>query len=59
MNKNKYSFDDKISVKIVSPNFSLKDYYESSEISQIEKLIKISDPQKDRKTLFKIGRAHV
>ncbi len=52
INKNKYLYDDKISVKIVSPNFSLKDYYESSEISQIEKLIKISDPQKDRKTLF-------
>ncbi len=52
INKNKYSFDNKISIKIVSPNFSLQDYYESSEISQIERLIKISDPQKDRKTLF-------
>ena len=52
LNKNKYSFDEDMSVKIISPNFSLKDYYINSEISQIERLIKISSPQKDRKTLF-------
>jgi len=52
LNKNKYSFDEDMSVKIISPNFSLKDYYIKSEISQIERLIKISNPQKDKKTLF-------
>ena len=47
-----YNFDENINVKIVSPNFSLKDYNTQSEVNQIERLIKISDPQKDKKTLF-------
>ena len=47
-----YKFDKKFNVKIVSPNFSLKDYNTQSEESQIKRLIKISDPQKDKKTLF-------
>jgi len=47
-----YKFDKKLSVKIVSPNFSLKDYNTQSEESQIKRLIKISDPEKDKKTLF-------
>ena len=49
---NNYNFDDKINVKIISPNFSLKEYNEISEITLIKRLIKISDPQKNNKTLF-------
>ena len=51
-NNNNYKFDEKIIVKIVSPNFSLKDYTTQSEEFQIKRLIKISDPEKDKKTLF-------
>jgi len=51
-NNNNYRFDEKISVKIISPNFSLKDYATKSEEFQIKRLIKISDPEKDKKTLF-------
>ena len=51
-NNNNYKFDKKISVKIISPNFSLKDYATKSEEFQIKRLIKISDPEKDKKTLF-------
>jgi len=51
-NNSNYEFDQKISVKIISPNFSLKDYTAKSEESQIKRLIKISDPEKDKKTLF-------
>ena len=51
-NNNNYRFDEKITVKIISPNFSLKDYTTQSEEFQIKRLIKISDPEKDKKTLF-------
>ena len=51
-NNNNYRFDEKINVKIISPNFSLKDYISKSEESQIKRLIKISDPEKNKKTLF-------
>ena len=47
-----YSFDQNLYVKIISPNFSLKDYNTTSEVFQLERLIKISDPEKDKKTLF-------
>ena len=47
-----YDFDKNINVKIVSPNFSLKDYNTQSEIDQLERLIQISDPEKNKKTLF-------
>ena len=47
-----YTFDESINVKIVSPNFSLKDYNTQSETSQLKRLIKISDPEKNKKTLF-------
>ena len=47
-----YKFNDNIYVKIVSPSFSLKDYNTQSELSQLERLIKISDPEKNKKTLF-------
>ena len=52
INNSSYLFDKDLNVKIVSPNFSLKDYNTQSEISQLERLIKISDPEKDKKTLF-------
>ena len=52
INNSDYNFDNIINVKIVSPNFSLKDYNSQSEISRLERLIKISDPEKDKKTLF-------
>jgi len=47
-----YKFDDEFNVKIISPDFSLDDYNTQSEIFQLKKLIKISDPEKDKKTLF-------
>ena len=47
-----YNFDKSINIKIISPNFSLEDYNTKSEFEQLEKLIKISDPNKDKKTLF-------
>ncbi len=52
LNNSNYNFDEKINVKIVSPNFSLKDYNTKSEKFQIKRLIKISDPDKEKKTLF-------
>ena len=50
--KTNYVLDKDISVKIVSPNFSLQDYAIKDEKSQLKRLIKISDPEKDKKTLF-------
>ena len=47
-----YTYDKNFYVKIISPNFSLKDYSTVSEISQIKRLIKISNPEKNKKTLF-------
>ena len=47
-----YSFEQNFNIKIVSPNFSLKEYANNSEEFQIKRLIKISDPEKDKKTLF-------
>ena len=47
-----YEFDKNINVKIISPNFSLKEYNSQSEESQLKRLIKISNPEKDKKTLF-------
>ena len=51
-NNSNYNFDENIIVKIISPNFSLKDYNTKSEISQLKRLIKISDPERDKKTIF-------
>lgn len=51
-NNNDYQFEEKINVKIISPNFSIKDYNTQSENLQIKRLIKISDPQKNQRTLF-------
>ena len=47
-----YKFYENIGIKIISPNFSLKDYYTRSESDQLKRLIKISNPQKNKKTLF-------
>ena len=47
-----YNFDENIYVKIISPNFSLKDYSINSEFDQLKRLIQISEPEKDKKTLF-------
>ena len=47
-----YNFDENLNVKIVSPNFSLEDYSTHSETFQLKRLIKISDPEKNKKTLF-------
>jgi apolipoprotein N-acyltransferase len=52
INNSVYKFNNDIYVKIVSPSFSLKDYYTQSEFLQLKKLIKISDPEKNKKTLF-------
>jgi apolipoprotein N-acyltransferase len=52
ISKNAYNFDKNISVKIISPNFSLKDYKDNTEISQLKRLIKISNPEENKKTLF-------
>jgi len=52
INERKFTFDKNIKVKIVSPNFSLKDYSTTSEFSQLEKLIKFSNPEKEKKTIF-------
>jgi len=47
-----YKYDKNFSIKIISPNFSLKDYSSKSEISQLERLIKVSNPDINKKTLF-------
>ena len=52
LNNNEYRFDEKVNIKIISPNFSIKDYNIQSEEFQIKRLIKISDPHKEEKTLF-------
>ena len=52
INNKNYEFNENIYVKIVSPNFSLKDYSNESEVAQLQRLIKISDPEKDKKTIF-------
>ena len=52
LNNNNYKLDEDIDIKVVSPNFSLKDYNNKSEELQLKRLIKISDPKKDKKTIF-------
>ncbi len=52
INNSNYNFDSNFSVKIISPSFSLKDYSNNSEYDQLKRLIKISEPEKDKKTLF-------
>ena len=52
INNSNYDFDKNVVIKIVSPNFSLQDYQASSEVSQLKRLIKISNPEKDKNTIF-------
>jgi len=52
INSSDYKFDQNINIKIISPNFSIKDYNANSELNQLKRLIKISEPEKDKKTLF-------
>jgi len=52
INKADYISDKNFNIKIVSPNFSLQDYNLNDELSQIKRLIKISNPVKNEKTLF-------
>ena len=52
INNSNYKFDEHINVKIISPNFSLEDYHLKSEEARLERLIKISNPDKNKKTLF-------
>tara|TARA_Y100000590_G_scaffold357490_1_gene412326 strand:- start:160 stop:1740 length:1581 start_codon:yes stop_codon:yes gene_type:complete len=47
-----YTFDKNVSIKIISPNFLLKEYKDKSEEFILKRLIKISDPSKDKRTLF-------
>jgi len=49
---NNFKYDETINVKIISPNLSLKEYNEKDEIEHLEHLIKISSPEKDKKTIF-------
>jgi len=52
INNSSYIFDESVNIKVVSPNFSIKDYNTQGETSQLKRLIKISDPEKNKKTLF-------
>jgi len=52
INTSNYDLDNNFNVKIISPSFSLKDYTSNSEFDQLKRLIKISEPEKDKKTLF-------
>ena len=52
LKKKSYTYDENIYVKIISPNFSLNDYNIQSEEFQLKRLIKISNPEKNKKTLF-------
>ena len=47
-----YDYEKNFNVKIISPSFSLQDYITNSEFNQLKRLIKISEPEKDKKTLF-------
>jgi len=52
LNNSNYKFDENINIRIVSPNFSINDYNNQSEEIQLKRLIKISNPEKDKKTIF-------
>jgi len=52
INDANYNFDEDIGVKIISPNFSLKEYNTKNEVLLLNRLIKISNPEKNKKTLF-------
>ena len=52
INNVKYSLDKNINIKVISPSFSLKNYNTEPEVKQLKRLIKISNPDKNKKTLF-------
>ena len=52
LKNNSYTYDKNMYIKIISPNFSLNDYNTQNEEFQLRRLIKISNPEKDKKTLF-------
>jgi apolipoprotein N-acyltransferase len=52
INITNYDFDKNVIIKLISPNFSLDDYNEQDELTQLKRLIKISNPDKNVKTLF-------
>ncbi len=52
VNNSNFNFDESITIKIISPNFSIEDYNNETELNQIQRLIKISNPEKKKKTLF-------
>jgi apolipoprotein N-acyltransferase len=52
INEKNFIFDKNIKIKIVSPNFSLNDYSTESELTQLERLINLSNPDKEKKTVF-------
>ena len=52
INEIKYKFNDNFIIKIISANFSLADYQNIDEKTQLNRLIKISNPEKSKKTLF-------
>jgi len=52
LKNNRYNYDKNITIKIVSPSFSLNDYKNQTEKTQLQRLIKIIDPDKNKKTIF-------
>ena len=52
INNEIFDYDTNLNVKIVSPSFSLDDFKDQSEIERIKQLIKISSPEKLKKTIF-------
>ncbi len=51
--KNLKNIENKINIKVISPNFKLEYGLSKSDVeNRLKKLIKYSDPEKDKKTLF-------
>ncbi len=51
--KNLKNIENKINIKVISPNFKLEYGLSKTDVeNRLEKLIKYSDPEKDKKTLF-------
>ena len=51
--KNLKNVEDKINIKVISPNFKLEYGLDQTDVeNRLEKLIRYSDPEKDKKTLY-------
>ena len=51
--KNLKNIEDKINIKVISPNFKLEYGLDQADVeNRLEKLIRYSDPEKDKKTLY-------